>query len=273
MLPLFLAGLTSLIGGVVKTAAASNLASEQESRAKKTRSDSKNIIAKPIANEFYDNKKITENRYLSGLPGLTQTKNSIAEQEANGVNQSRLATNNSGDLLSAIAAISSKTQDANIDLGIKDAVYKDAALGELSANNQAIAAAKVQQEALAQAERSKLRDASGALENAATANRNKAIDIAVSGVTDAVGGAIGKEKGGDNKIDGEANSAKTQTSAVGVVLDGAIVTPEKTPDVDLEANLTPEQRTALKRLYRLGTKPEVIDEWLRNINKQNAEKK
>lgn len=266
---------TSIASGVAK----GNLADKQSKRSDALRKDAKSIKAKKIEQEFYDNKMISENKVLSGLPSLNQMGDKLNQQGANAINQSRLSTNNSGDLLSAIAAISGKTNDANMDLGIKDAAYKDGALSELSANNQAIAAAKIQQEALAQSERSKLLDAAGGLENAATANKMKATDTILQGVNavgglvgDAVGGAIGKDKGGDKKIDGEAAAAKTQTPAAGIVLDGSIAIPEKTPEVDLEANLTPEQRTALKRLIRLETKPEVIQEWLINANKQNATK-
>lgn len=267
---------TSIASGVAK----GNLADKQAKRGDALRKDAKSIKAKKIEQEFYDNKMISENKVLSGLPSLNQMGDKLNQQGANAINQSRLSTNNSGDLLSAIAAISGKTNDANMDLGIKDAAYKDGALSELSANNQAIAAAKVQQEALAQAERSKLLDAAGGLENAATANKMKATDTILQGVNTGgasiitgITGALGKNKGSEEgKSDGESTTAQTQTPATGVVLNGDIAIPEKTPEVDLEANLTPEQRTALKRLIRLETKPEVIQEWLINANKQNATK-
>ena len=275
-LPLPFMAIASLVGSGIKSAAASNLGSDQATRAKKTRNDANNIIAKPIANEFYDNKLMSENRYLSGLPGLSQTKSQISQQEANAVNQSRLSTNNSGDLLSAIASINNKTQDANIDLGIKDAAYKDSALDNVSLNNQAIAAAKVQQEALAQTERSKLRDASGALENAATANKNKAVNIAVSGANDAIG--VGAGMGMDKKSSGtspiiDANTAQTQNTETGVVLNGDIAIPEKTPEVDLEADLTPEQRTKLKGMINNGIDQGTINKYLLRVNAINAAEK
>lgn len=264
---------TSIASGVAK----GNLADKQATRADALRKDAKSVKAKKIEQEFYDNKMISENKVLSGLPSLNQMGDKLNQQGANAINQSRLSTNNSGDLLSAIAAISGKTNDANMDLGIKDAAYKDGALSELSANNQAIAAAKVQQEALAQSERSKLLDAAGGLENAATANKMKATDTILQGVNTGVGavaGALGglKKKSGGTETGGEGNTAQTQTPATGVVLDGSVAIPEKTQEVDLEANLTPEQRTELKRLIRLETKPEVIQEWLINANKQNATK-
>ena len=78
-LPLPFMAIASLVGSGIKSAAASNLGSDQATRAKKTRNDANNIIAKPIANEFYDNKLMSENRYLSGLPGLSQTKSQISQ--------------------------------------------------------------------------------------------------------------------------------------------------------------------------------------------------
>lgn len=264
---------TSIASGVAK----GNLADKQATRADALRKDAKSVKAKKIEQEFYDNKMISENKVLSGLPSLNQMGDKLNQQGANAINQSRLSTNNSGDLLSAIAAISGKTNDANMDLGIKDAAYKDGALSELSANNQAIAAAKVQQEALAQAERSKLLDAAGGLENAATANKMKATDTILQGVN-AVGGLVGgsitaanqKGRGIQTEIeDGGVKSPEAQGLAMSKKLDGLIDLPiDAGMNVDDYAtlnNFNEADVAFLKQLKSSGASDEVIKAMVEKI--------
>ena len=53
----------------------------------------------------------------------------------------------------------------------------------------------------------------------------------------------------------------------------AIAIPEKTPEVDLEANLTPEQRTKLKGMINNGIDQGTINKYLLRVNATNAAEK
>lgn len=219
IIPLLIAGAASLGQGIASGVQKNNLASEQERRAKKLLADSQNIKRAKEDDLYQENKDIALKKLGLGLPAKNIYQDQINAQTANMLGQSRLATTSSGDLLSAAAAIDKNANNSLLNLAAKDAEYKDKALSEVSLNNQRIALERARLETIAEQKRQQMRGQAGALENAATENRNNAGQDIIGGITNSIAGAAGllalkKKKKKDSDVDngGVDSSKSTDTS-------------------------------------------------------------
>lgn len=176
---------TSIASSVVK----SNLAKKQKKEAQKLRDSESGIIANPIDNTFKENKMIAEKMALDGLMGKKQIQDKLTSQGANAIEKSKLATSNSGDLLSAISAQNNAMNGKTLDLGIADAEAKQRGLIDIENKNMAIAGEKARLEANAEIKRSALRRQANALEGASTENEVGATQDIIGGLGSA-GGAV-----------------------------------------------------------------------------------
>lgn len=196
---------TSVAGAAVKN----SLANKQKKRAALLRDEQSQLKANAIDQTYLDNKKIAQNKFITGLPSTGLMKNQLTNTTADALNKSRLATTNSGDLLSAIGNINKQEQEANLTLGIIDAEYRDNALTGISLNNQAIANEKSRLETIAETKRGALRKQAGALEDASTANKANATDGIISGI----GSGLGTLAAGIGEKNNPTNGDKTSVTA------------------------------------------------------------
>lgn len=178
---------TAIASGVAK----GNLASKQKREAEKLRKNSAGITADKINNVYLDNKTIAENKAMQGLAGKDLMNQKLIEQSANAFNQSRLATNNSGDLLSAISAQNKTATDKALELEILNAEAKQKGLADIQNQNLIIGGEKARLEAIAEQKRANIRKQAGALEGASTENESAATQEIIGGIGSGVGSAIG----------------------------------------------------------------------------------
>jgi len=185
------AGGVALTTSIVGSAEKSRLANKQKKEAAKLRQSNEFIKANPINQVYNENKDIAQTRVTNGLAGKDLINQRLLEQNANAFNKSKLATKNSGDLLSAISAQNEGMNDKLLELGIADAEAKNKGLTDVQQQNLNIGAEKARLEAIAEQKRSNIRKQAGALEGAATENESSATQEMISGIGGAVNTAVG----------------------------------------------------------------------------------
>jgi len=178
---------TSIGGAVAKN----SLAKKQKKEADKLRLSTNDIKANPINQVYNDNKAIAETKAINGLAGKDLIQQQLLDNNVNSFNKSKLATNNSGDLLSSISAQNQNTNKSLLDLGVADAEAKSKGLDSVMQQNLNIGAEKARLEAIAEQKRQNIRRQANALEGASTENESAATQEMIGGIGSAVGGVVG----------------------------------------------------------------------------------
>lgn len=270
---------TAIASGVAK----GNLASKQKREAEKLRKNSAGITADKINNVYLDNKTIAENKAMQGLAGKDLMNQKLIEQSANAFNQSRLATNNSGDLLSAISAQNKTATDKALELEILNAEAKQKGLTDIQNQNLIIGGEKARLEAIAEQKRANVRKQAGALEGAATENESSATQEMIGGIGSGVGSAIGminakNEKSSDQNF---LTSLFSGDKKGGVVEAAAALGKDAfknsitndLPQEELDLNLMELGATSTAKKPNLGAVDNPIDQYVSLLPKSPLRKK
>lgn len=176
-------GGASLLGGLFSGLSKNSAANRQMRRANRLRQEAETVTAQPLNKEFGENKAISQNKVSGGLPAMGLYKNRIESGLASSLDRAKMTTDNAGQLLASIGASELAANRQLQDLDMKDAAYRDTALNQVKSDNMAIAQEKARLDAIKRAQQADIRKQANALETAATANKQTAMDDISGGVT------------------------------------------------------------------------------------------
>lgn len=170
MIPLAAGAAISGITGAISAISNLATAAEQRKRAQELRDKADKVQAPEIAPQFLEADKIAQWRAQNGMPALTQYKNDLDANLAQGVQAASGVSGSGSNTLNAVASLYGGKNRATNELNAEDAKYRDAGTTGLIESKKGLGEQVNANRVIQRTEQQNLRTGANQLENAATAN-------------------------------------------------------------------------------------------------------
>lgn len=175
-------GILDSFGNIANSFSQAALAKKQQDQSKKLADMSSHLVASPMQKEFQQALDLKTSLANHGIPNIDAYNTLLDQHMANSVRAAREASGSGSDLLGSISGMNASGNASKVALDEQDAQAHENNESNLANTLWSVGAEKNNLETIKRMQQAKLNAQSGALSNAATANKYGAVKNAVGGV-------------------------------------------------------------------------------------------